>query len=157
TFLASLLLAEVKGQMGNVKADAQVAEALDKVVAKIAKHQQKDGAWANAGWAPVLAQSIAAKGLNRAAQNGVKVEDRVLALAEKNARDNFQPTAPASAAGGGLAGASLGAAGLAGDGRARGIGGPGGIAGGTAGGFRMDGAASVPLYAAAANSAAGQD
>src|SRR5205823_4590346 len=89
TFLASLLLAEVKGKMGNAKADQTVVECLEKVVAKITKNQKGDGSWANAGWAPVLAQSIAAKGLNRAAQNGVSVDGRVLALTEKNARDNF--------------------------------------------------------------------
>ncbi len=149
TFLASLLLAEVKGQMGNTKADAQVAEALDKVIAKIAKHQRNDGGWANAGWAPVLAQSIAAKGLNRAAQNGAKVEDRVLALAERQARENFRPTATAPAPAGGPVGPGGFVAG-----RTGGI--AGGIGGG-AGGFSLDGAASVPLYAAAANTAAGQD
>src|SRR5439155_22744689 len=35
TFLASLLLAEVKGKMGNAKADQTVVECLEKVVAKI--------------------------------------------------------------------------------------------------------------------------
>jgi hypothetical protein len=128
TFLASLLLAELKGKMGDDKAEKTVGTALEKVVAKISKNQKDDGTWANAGWAPVLSQSIAAKGLNRAAQNGVRVDDRVLARTEKNARDNFQPAAPTSA---------------------------GGVA--ALGSFKSEGSASVPLYAAAANSAAGQD
>jgi hypothetical protein len=129
TFLASLLLAEVKGKMANSIAEQQVTGCLDKVIAKISKNQKSDGGWANAGWAPVLAQSIAAKGLNRAAQNGADVSGEVLARVEKSARDNFQP-------GGTIAG---------------------GIRGGSAGSFSMDGAASVPLYAAAANGAGGQD
>jgi hypothetical protein len=126
TFLASLLLAEVKGKMGDATADKQVVACLDKVVAKISRNQKGDGSWTNGGWAPVLAQSIAAKGLNRAAQNGIKVDYTVLARVENNARGNFTPAA----------------------------GGSGGIGGGS---FRMEGAASVPLYAGAANAAAGQD
>jgi hypothetical protein len=128
TFLASLLLAEIKGKMGNGDTDKQVVACLDKVVGKISKNQKSDGGWANAGWAPVLAQSIAAKGLNRAAQNGVAVRGEVLARVEKNARDNYQSTTFAG---------SVGGAGL--------------------GGFKMEGAANVPLYAGAANAAAGQD
>jgi hypothetical protein len=128
TFLASLLFAEVKGKMGDADGDKQVVACLEKVVGKISKNQKDDGGWANAGWAPVLAQSIAAKGLNRAAQNGVAVDGTVLARVENHARANFQPAA-------------------------RGVGG----IGGGAGGFKMEGAASVPLYAGAANAAAGQD
>jgi hypothetical protein len=90
TFLTSMLLAEVKGRMPDAESEKMAAASLDRVVAKISKHQKADGTWTDAGWAPVLAQSLASKGLNRAAQNGVQVSDRVLARTEKNARDNFR-------------------------------------------------------------------
>jgi hypothetical protein len=91
TFLTSMLLAEVKGKMPSPELEKSTVVALDRVIHKITKNQKDDGTWTNAGWAPVLAQSLAGKGLNRAAQMGVKVEDRVLQLAEKNARDSFKP------------------------------------------------------------------
>jgi hypothetical protein len=125
TFLASLLFAELKGKMADERSEKVAGAAMEKVLAKITKNQKDDGSWANAGWACVLCQSVAAKGLNRAAQNGFSVDGRVLARVEQNARDNFQ-AAPAGAPA-------------------------------AAGGFKLDGAASVPLYAAAANTAAGQD
>jgi hypothetical protein len=148
TFLASLLMAELKGKMGDEQAEKLVGTNLDKVIAKVAKNQKEDGSWANAGWAPVLAQSIAAKGLNRAAQNGVQVSGEVLARVEANARNNFSP----------ITNASTGTASFAGVSAGRALGGPASgttVMGGA--GFKLDGAASVPLYAAAANSAAGQD
>jgi hypothetical protein len=151
TFLASLLLAEVKGKMADEQSEKMACATLDRVVAKMAKNQKNDGGWANAGWAPVLAQSIAAKGLNRAAQNGVKVDEQVLARVEKNARDNFlRPTTNAFSLAGSPASASSG--GITG-----GVGGGLGALG-AAGGFKVDGtSANVPLYSFAGNAAAGQD
>jgi hypothetical protein len=136
TFLAALLLAELKGKMGDAAGEKILAAALDRVVHKVVKNQKADGTWANAGWAPVLAQSIAAKGLNRAAQNGVIIDGSVLARTEKNARDNFLP-------GGGISGGGTG----------------GTVAFGVLpAGFKVDGtSANVPLYSFAANAAAGQD
>jgi hypothetical protein len=140
-------MAELKGKMGDEQAEKTVGTNLDKVIAKVAKNQKEDGSWANAGWAPVLAQSIAAKGLNRAAQNGVQVSGTVLARVEQNARDNFEVTNGSTA---GVAAGKPGGTSVSGGGTFAG-------AGGASGGFKLDGAASVPLYAAAANSAAGQD
>jgi hypothetical protein len=77
TFLASLLLAESKGKMADEAGEARLASATQKVLRKIEKHQ-KNGVWENPGWAPVLAQSIAAKGLNRAGQSGVAVPQAML-------------------------------------------------------------------------------
>ena len=64
-----------------------------------------DGTWANEGWAPILSQSIASKGLNRAAQNGFQVPQEVLARAEQYAKNNSAPSSTAVARAGGGAGA----------------------------------------------------
>ena len=42
--------------------------ALHKVLGKIERHQKQDGSFEGQGWAPVLAQSMAGKGINRARQ-----------------------------------------------------------------------------------------
>src|SRR5262249_22310095 len=69
---------------------------------KIKKHQKADGSWDNqAGWAPILAESIGGKGLNRARQNGAVVADQVLARADQYAAATFAQnfaTTPADAA-----------------------------------------------------------
>ena len=83
TFLASLLLAEVKGKMPDAPGNKGVDVALNKVIDKIKTNQKADGTWDNrTGWAPVLAQGIGGKGLNRAAQAGAMVSSEVLAKAE---------------------------------------------------------------------------
>lgn len=74
TFMASMMLAEVKDSMPDEKSKARVAKALDTVLDKIARHQKEDGTWGGAGWAPVLAQSLAGRGINRAVMNGVAVD-----------------------------------------------------------------------------------
>jgi len=89
TFLASLLLAEVKGQMPDPKSEKRVAAALEKVLDKIDRNQREDGTWDKQGWAPVLSQSMASKAINRAAQKGARVSDRVRVRAEGYARRQF--------------------------------------------------------------------
>jgi hypothetical protein len=97
TFLASLLLAEVKGKVAG--ADTQrVNLALDKVLDKIKRHQKEDGTFDGAGWAPVLAQAMCGKGINRAQQAGAMVAPVVLARAETSAKNAFAMS-PAPAAG----------------------------------------------------------
>jgi len=77
TFLANLVLAELKGKGGDL--EKRLVAALDKTVAKIVKHQGKDGQFAgNGGWAPVLSQGIANKALTRSRLAGAKVADDVL-------------------------------------------------------------------------------
>ncbi len=95
TFTVSLLFAELKGRMPDEKSEQRLVTALDKTLAKIQKNQRADGTWASEGWAPILSQSIASKGLNRAAQNGFAVSVDVLARAEKYAKDNSIPMDPA--------------------------------------------------------------
>ena len=58
TFMASIVLAEVKGHMPNEASEKRLFAALDKVLNKIEINQKDDGTWDNRGWAPVLAQSM---------------------------------------------------------------------------------------------------
>ena len=71
TFLASKLLAEIDGTMGSPQANARVRQGLQKCVAKIEKHQLKDGSWNIAGgWAPILGTSMASQSLAIAQAKG---------------------------------------------------------------------------------------
>jgi hypothetical protein len=86
TFLASMLLAEVKGRMGDEAADRRAVAALDKVLDKIRRHQKDDGSFDGQGWAPILAQAMCGKGINRARQAGANVPEIVIARAENGAK-----------------------------------------------------------------------
>jgi len=89
TFLANLLLAETRGKMPDEAANRRLQAALDKVLRKIGKNQKQDGSWDGQGWALVLCQSVASKGLNRAAQLGAQVAPEVLERAQKKAQQSF--------------------------------------------------------------------
>lgn len=90
TFLAALVLAEMKGRMPEDKSEQRLVAALNKTIAKIERHQRDNGTWANdGGWAPILSQGLASKGLNRARQVGIPVADKTLERAEKYATSNF--------------------------------------------------------------------
>jgi hypothetical protein len=89
TFLAALLLAEVKGQMPEEADNQRVLAMLTKTLGKIDRNQQQDGAWANEGWAPALAQGLASKSVNRAAQLGGPVNEEMRKRAERYAQGNF--------------------------------------------------------------------
>jgi hypothetical protein len=95
TFLSSLVLAELKGRMASAAENQRVDAALAKVIHKIEKNQQTDGRWAGSGWAPVLGQSLAGKGLNRAAQNGAEVSQLAIQLNRNSfaAVDGVKPAA----------------------------------------------------------------
>ncbi|HEX3448247.1 MAG TPA: hypothetical protein VHS97_08320, partial [Isosphaeraceae bacterium] len=94
TFLASILLAEVKGRMPDEASEKAADSALHKVLAKIERHQKQDGAFDGEGWAPILAQAMCGKGINRARQAGARVSDRALARAENGAKLAFQASIP---------------------------------------------------------------
>jgi hypothetical protein len=80
TFLAALVLSEVKGKYPTEKEEKPMLVVLDKVVKKIEKNQKADGTFeGNNAWASVLSQGLASKSINRAAQNGVMVQPQVLA------------------------------------------------------------------------------
>lgn len=85
TFAALVMLSEARGSMRDGVANARLDAALKKVVKKIEKNQRQDGTWDGAGWAPVLSQALAAKGMNRAAQNGIEVSEVVLDRLEDQA------------------------------------------------------------------------
>lgn len=89
TFTALMVLTETKGTMPTAAGNARLDRALEKVLAKVEKNQHGDGTWANQGWAPVLTQSLAGKGLNRAEQAGYDVDDEVLARVEKQAQAQY--------------------------------------------------------------------
>lgn len=89
TFMASLLLSEVKGQMPDKASEDRVGKALAKVMGKIEKNQKSNGTWSDDGWAPVLAQSVASKAMNRAAQNGYQVDENVRRRAEQYAQKQY--------------------------------------------------------------------
>ena len=79
TFLAGLVLSELKGKMPDETSEKRLTAALDRTMAKIEKHQKADGTFAgNSGWASVLSQALCSKAINRAAQNGVAIREEVL-------------------------------------------------------------------------------
>lgn len=107
TFVALTFLSEVKGRTGDPALDARVTKGVEKIVRKIEKNQGPDGAMAGGGWAPVLSQGMAAKGLNRAAQAGAKVPDGALAKAEGWAKSQFDAATGRFGGGAGDAGVGL--------------------------------------------------
>jgi hypothetical protein len=93
TFLSTMVLAELKGRAGD-KLEARLSAALNKTIAKIEKNQRDDGHFAgNHGWASVLSQGLANKGLNRAAQNGAVVSEKVLKREEARLVASFDDRA----------------------------------------------------------------
>lgn len=100
TFLASMVLTEVRGKMPEAKSQKRVAAAFNKVMDKIERNQQPDGTWNKEGWAPALAQSMASKAINRAAQTGGRVNEEVRQKAETYARGGFNARSGSFAADG---------------------------------------------------------
>ncbi len=94
TFLTSMVLAELKGKMTDEKGDRMLLAALTKTIGKIEKNQQADGTFrGNDGWATVLSQGLANKGLNRAAQNGIAVKTSSLDRIQGQVAANYDPKA----------------------------------------------------------------
>jgi prenyltransferase/squalene oxidase-like repeat protein len=94
TFLAALVLSELKGKMPEESSEKRLMAALDRTLAKIEKHQKADGTFAgNAGWASVLSQALCSKAINRAAQNGADVKVEVLERDSRLAADGVDVTA----------------------------------------------------------------
>ncbi|HWO18682.1 MAG TPA: prenyltransferase/squalene oxidase repeat-containing protein [Kofleriaceae bacterium] len=86
TFAALMLLTEAKGQMRDPAANARLDAALKKTIRKVERNQRDNGSWDDNGWAPVLSQALAAKGLNRAAQSGATVSKQALERVEAQAK-----------------------------------------------------------------------
>ena len=95
TFLCSMLFAELDGAMENTQSNQRLRQALQKVVAKIEKNQQRDGSWNIAGgWAPILGTSMASQSLHVAEKKGVKVEKEVARRVENYTVAAAAPAAP---------------------------------------------------------------
>jgi len=86
TFASLMVLTEAKGQMRDPASNARLDAALKKVIRKVERNQRDNGSWDDKGWAPVLSQALAAKGLNRAAQAGATVSRQVLERVEAQAK-----------------------------------------------------------------------
>jgi hypothetical protein len=94
TFLTSMVLAELKGRGQDEATDKRLLACLDKTVGKIEKNMKKDGGFAgNDGWASVLSQGLAMKGLNRAAQAGAMVNQDGLRQVQQAAARDFDDKA----------------------------------------------------------------
>lgn len=90
TFIAAQALAKVKGQMGSKSEEGKLGQCLDQVIAKIETHQREDGSFAgNHGWASVLSQGLATRGLNLARSKGARVSEKSLARAQKQAERGY--------------------------------------------------------------------
>jgi hypothetical protein len=116
TFLSSMLMSQIDGHASTPALNARVRKALQKTVAKIEKHQQKDGSWNLAGgWAPVLGTSMASRSLFEAQKKGVAVDADALKRAETYTVSAMSapppPAAPSAGrgAGGGVVGGYVGA------------------------------------------------
>ncbi len=117
TFLTSMLLSEIDGNMPTTTENLRVRKALEKCVAKIQSNQQGDGSWNIAGgWAPILGTSMASRSLFVAQQKGVKVEDKVMKRADEYtvASLDVRTSGPVGGSGGGgrVAAATPAAAGV---------------------------------------------
>ena len=75
TFLAAQLLSELAGHMGDDAADARLSAALEKIQAKMARHQDGQGTWKDTGWATTLSASIASKSQFRSFSNSAAPVD----------------------------------------------------------------------------------
>ena len=142
TFLASVVLAEVKGKMPGTDSEKRLVAALEKTIRKIEKNQAADGTFVgNEGWAPVFSQGLASKALNRAKQAGVMVSPTALANADKQALASLDMRAGTFRAGaGGALVARASATSSLGEGRSIARGGAPMLASGSRGD------AGVPLY-----------
>ncbi len=92
TFMAAMVLPEIAGKMPSEKDNARAQKALLKVMGKMKKNQRQDGTWSDQGWAATLAQGVAAKGMNRAAQSSFSLAEAVDSMREKsetNAQRSF--------------------------------------------------------------------
>jgi len=77
TFMANLVLAELRGKAGQL--EPRVVAALEKTMTKIVRHQKPDGSFVgNQGWASTLSVGIANKSVARARERGAQVDEVVL-------------------------------------------------------------------------------
>jgi hypothetical protein len=107
TFLAAMLLSELKGRMPEARTAQRLAAALEKCVGKIQSNQQADGSWNDGGWAPVISTSFASRGLAKARDKGVTVDSGVLARVDDYTKQQFDEEQGVFKAGAADAGVAL--------------------------------------------------
>lgn len=107
TFLAAQVLSDVKGCMPDAAGNDKVATMLAKTLRKIEKNQKQDGGFAQQGWAPALAEGIAAKAVNNAAVRGEKVSEQTLQRLDDQAKRQYDEASGKVAADGASAGVAL--------------------------------------------------
>jgi len=115
TFLTSMLLGELDGNLKDRALQARVRSSLTKCVRKIEANQMKDGSWnISGGWAPILGTSMASRSLSVAAAKGVKVDEMKMAKVNEYTKDSIVFSGAGRGVGAGVGGGAYGAvAGLA--------------------------------------------
>lgn len=97
TFLTSMLLSELDGQMGDPALNRRVRAGLEKCIRKIEGAQMKDGSWNHAGgWAPILGTSLASRSLYQAKDKGIKVDEIAMKRVDQYTKSNAQQIVAAS-------------------------------------------------------------
>ena len=90
TYLAALVLGEVKPMLAEGELKTRVSAALDKTVGKMQRNDaQLQG---ENGWAVALSRGIRGKAMNKAAAEGARVDLALLAQANAAARDTVLPS-----------------------------------------------------------------
>jgi hypothetical protein len=92
TFMASSVLPDFKERMGEEALEEKLEQAIVTVLSKMERHQQEDGTWLSTGWAPALAQGLAAKGINKAARSGYTVNEDVRRRVERSQQASVDQT-----------------------------------------------------------------
>lgn len=100
TFLTSMLLSELDGQMGDAQLNRRLRAGLEKCVRKIETAQMKDGSWNHeGGWAPILGTSMASRSLSQARDKGLKVKESSLRRVDEYTQNNARQIVANAAAG----------------------------------------------------------
>lgn len=113
TFLTSMLLSELDGQMNDPQLNRRLRAGLEKCVRKIEAAQLKDGSWNHeGGWAPILGTSMASRSLYQARDKGVKVKETAMKRVDDYTQNNARQivSTPASARPVAVSGAGAGVA-----------------------------------------------
>ena len=89
TFLTSMLLSELDGQMETSQQNRRLRAGLEKCVRKIEAAQMKDGSWNHeGGWAPILGTSMASRSLYQARDKGVAVKEGAMKRVDDYTQNN---------------------------------------------------------------------
>jgi len=91
TFLTSMLLSELDGQMNDPQLNRRLRAGLEKCIRKIETAQLQDGSWNHGGgWAPILGTSMASRSLYQARDKGLKVKEQSLKRIDDYTKNNAQ-------------------------------------------------------------------